>query len=49
MLTLEGLSIHMFFFIATERKKRSGEIILLEKEKKEYNIYVTVATLMQKN
>ena len=31
------------FFIATERKKRSADIILLEKQKKEYDNYVVLA------
>ena len=31
------------FFIATERKKRSADIILLEKQKKEYDNYVALA------
>ena len=31
------------FFIATERKKRSADIILLEKQKKEYDNYIALA------
>ena len=31
------------FFIATERKKRSADVILLKKQKKQYNNYTTLA------
>ena len=31
------------FFIVTERKKRSADIVLLEKQKKEYDNYVALA------
>ena len=42
MLTLGVVNFHDSF-IVTERKKRSADIILIEKQKKEYDNYVALA------